>query len=34
MIHPQVRAINTQLMNADERASLKGAIETMVLFDL
>lgn len=34
MIHPQVRAINTQLMSVDERANLQMAIETMVMFDL
>ena len=34
MVHPQVRAINTQLMSGDERGWLQSAIETMVLFDL
>ena len=34
MIHPEVRAINTQLMRVDERSNLQSAIETMVMFDL
>ena len=34
MIHPTVRAINTQLMEQSERNDLQTAIEIMVLFDI
>ena len=34
MIHPEVRPINSQLLNNHEKESLRTSIEIMVLFDI
>ena len=34
MIHPEVRPINSQLLNNHEKESLRTSIEIMILFDI